>query len=112
MAAMSQISNQQGHDPDQDAEVLVDKPKTKRPPMYKVVMLNDDYTPMEFVVQVLQTFFRMGRDKAVQIMLQVHTQGRAVAGIFTQEIAETKVVQVNNHARKHQHPLLCTLEKA
>ncbi|HXG28403.1 MAG TPA: ATP-dependent Clp protease adapter ClpS, partial [Nevskiales bacterium] len=90
----------------------VDKPKTAQPPLYKVVMLNDDYTPMEFVVQVLQTYFRMDRDKAVQIMLQVHTQGRAVAGIFTRDIAETKVAQVISYARKHQHPLLCELEEA
>ena len=96
---------------DGELEVLEDKPKLQQPPLYKVVMLNDDYTPMEFVVNVLQTFFRLGRDKAVQIMLQVHTQGRAVAGIFTREIAETKVAQVNDHSRKHQHPLLCTLEK-
>jgi ATP-dependent Clp protease adaptor protein ClpS len=92
--------------------VAVDKPKTAQPPLYKVVMLNDDYTPMEFVVEVLQTYFRMTRDKAVQIMLQVHTQGRAVAGIFTRDIAETKVTQVINYARKHQHPLLCQLEEA
>jgi ATP-dependent Clp protease adaptor protein ClpS len=103
-------------EPRQDHEdglaVAVDKPKTAQPPLYKVVMLNDDFTPMEFVVQVLQTYFRMDRDKAVQIMLQVHTQGRAVAGIFTRDIAETKVTQVINYARKHQHPLLCQLEEA
>ena len=89
----------------------MDKPKTAQPPLYKVVMLNDDYTPMEFVVQVLQTYFRMSRDKAVQVMLQVHTQGKAVAGIFTRDIAETKVKQVHAHAREHQHPLLCTMEE-
>jgi ATP-dependent Clp protease adaptor protein ClpS len=103
-------------EPRQDHEeglaVAVDKPKTAQPPLYKVVMLNDDYTPMEFVVEVLQAYFRMDRDKAVQIMLQVHTQGRAVAGIFTRDIAETKVTQVINYARKHQHPLLCELEEA
>lgn len=88
------------------------KPRIKRPPLYKVVLLNDDYTPMEFVVQVLQTFFRMPHDKAVQIMLAVHTRGKAVAGIFTHEIAETKVAQVNEYARNHQHPLMCTLEQA
>lgn len=99
-------------DLDDSLAVAVDKPKLAQPPLYKVVMLNDDYTPMEFVVQVLQTFFRMTRDKAVQVMLQVHTQGRAVAGIFTRDIAETKVIQVNEHARRHQHPLLCQLEES
>jgi ATP-dependent Clp protease adaptor protein ClpS len=100
------------HGFDEETGVLEDKPRLQQPPLYKVVMLNDDYTPMEFVVQVLQVFFRIAREKAVQIMLQVHTQGKAVAGVFTLEIAETKVAQVNNHARKHQHPLMCTLEKA
>src|SRR5688572_28211508 len=99
-------------DLDDSLAVAVDKPKLAQPPLFKVVMLNDDYTPMEFVVQVLQTFFRMGRDKAVQVMLQVHTQGRAVAGVFTRDIAETKVIQVNEHARKHQHPLLCQMEES
>lgn len=99
-------------DQDDGLAVAVERPKTVQPPLYKVVMMNDDYTPMEFVVEVLQTYFRMTRDKAVQIMLQVHTQGRAVAGIFTRDIAETKVKQVNNHARQHQHPLLCQLEEA
>lgn len=88
------------------------KPKLQQPPMYKVVMINDDYTPMEFVVQVLQTFFSHTREQAVQIMLQVHQSGRGVAGIFTAEIAETKVAQVNAYARKHQHPLLTVMEKA
>jgi ATP-dependent Clp protease adaptor protein ClpS len=104
--------NEPRQDLDESTAIAVERPKTVHPPLYKVVMLNDDYTPMEFVVQVLQTYFRMDRDKAVQIMLQVHTQGRAVAGIFTRDIAETKVKQVNNYARKHQHPLLCQLEEA
>jgi ATP-dependent Clp protease adaptor protein ClpS len=99
-------------DLDESLAVAVERPKTAQPPLYKVVMLNDDFTPMEFVVQILQTYFRMDRDKAIQVMLQVHTQGRAVAGIFTRDIAETKVTQVNNYARKHQHPLLCQLEEA
>lgn len=88
------------------------KPKLRPPPMHKVVMLNDDYTPMEFVVQVLQDFFRHPREKAVQIMLQIHTQGRGVAGVFPVEIAETKVAQVNAYARRHQHPLLTITEEA
>lgn len=88
------------------------KPRVKQPPLYKVVLINDDFTPMEFVVQVLTTFFRHGHEQAVQIMLQVHTQGRGVAGIYPAEIAETRVAQVNAHARKHQHPLLTVMEKA
>ncbi len=88
------------------------KPRLKRPPLYKVVLLNDDYTPMEFVVEILQTFFRMNRSQATQIMLHVHTRGKGVCGVFTYEIAETKAAQVNDYSRKHQHPLLCTLEEA
>ena len=87
------------------------RPRLKQPPLYKVVMVNDDFTPMEFVVQILRTFFHHAQEKAVQIMLQVHTQGRAVAGIFPAEIAETKVAQVNAYARRHQHPLMTVLEK-
>ncbi|HKT31911.1 MAG TPA: ATP-dependent Clp protease adapter ClpS [Gammaproteobacteria bacterium] len=88
------------------------KPRLKKPPLYKVVLLNDDYTPMEFVVEVLQTFFRMDRSRATQIMLHVHTRGKGVCGVFTYEIAETKAAQVNDYSREHQHPLLCTLEEA
>ena len=88
------------------------KPRLKKPPLYKVVLLNDDYTPMEFVVEVLQTFFRMDRSRATQIMLHVHTRGKGVCGVFTFEIAETKAAQVNDYSREHQHPLLCTLEGA
>ncbi|MGA7801897.1 MAG: ATP-dependent Clp protease adapter ClpS [Gammaproteobacteria bacterium] len=88
------------------------RPKVKRPPLYKVILLNDDYTPMEFVVQVLETFFGMGREKATQIMLHVHTRGKGVCGVFTREVAETKVAQVNEYSRQHQHPLLCTMEEA
>jgi ATP-dependent Clp protease adaptor protein ClpS len=88
------------------------KPKVKRPPLYKVMLLNDDYTPMEFVVQVLESFFRMDREKATQVMLHVHTRGVGVCGLFTREIAETKVSQVNDYARSNQHPLLCTMEEA
>ena len=87
------------------------KPKLKRPPLYKVILLNDDYTPMEFVVQVLEHFFQMDREKATQVMLHVHTRGVGVCGVFTYEIAETKVNQVMDFARRHQHPLQCTVEK-
>lgn len=86
------------------------KPKLKRPPLYKVVLLNDDYTPMEFVVEILERFFRMNREKATQIMLAVHTQGKGVCGIYPRDIAETKAEQVNQHARDSGHPLLCEVE--
>lgn len=89
-----------------------DKPKLAKPPMYKVVLINDDFTPMEFVIDVLQRFFRMDRETAVRVMLKVHTTGAAVAGVFTAEIAETKVEQVTEYAQRHQHPLLCRLEQA
>ena len=88
------------------------RPKTKKPSMYKVLMLNDDYTPMEFVVHVLEHFFNMGREKATQVMLHVHTRGKGVCGVFSVDIAETKVNQVNRYAREHQHPLLCSMEEA
>lgn len=85
-------------------------PKLERPPMYKVILLNDDYTPMEFVVQVLEQFFGMEREKAVQVMLAVHTQGSAVVGIFPRDLAETKSEQVNRHAQDNQHPLVSRVE--
>ena len=87
------------------------KPKTKKPSMYKVLMLNDDYTPMEFVVHVLERFFNKNRDQATQIMLHVHRRGVGVCGVYPYDVAETKVVQVIDFARKHQHPLQCTMEK-
>ena len=87
------------------------KPKTARPPLYKVMLLNDDYTPMEFVVIVLEKFFGINHSQAVEIMLTVHKKGLAVVGVFSHEIAETKVAQVMDFARRHQHPLQCTMEK-
>ncbi len=86
------------------------KPELKRPPLFKVVLLNDDYTPMEFVVEVLESFFRMNREQATHVMLTVHTQGKGVCGIFTRDIAETKAAQVNQYARENEHPLLCEIE--
>lgn len=86
------------------------KPQLKPPPLYKVVLLNDDYTPMEFVVEVLEVFFRMGREKATQVMLTVHTQGKGICGVFTRDVAETKAAQVNQYAKDHQHPLLAEIE--
>ena len=88
------------------------EPKTKQPPLYQVVLLNDDYTPMEFVVDVLEKFFRMDRTTATRVMLEVHTQGKGICGVFTYEIAETKVALVTSYARDHHHPLMCTLEEA
>ncbi len=87
------------------------KPKTQKPAMYRVLILNDDYTPMEFVVYVLEQFFNKSRDQATQIMLHVHQHGVGVCGVFTYEVAETKVAQVIDAARRHQHPLQCTMEK-
>ena len=97
---------------DVDLQVQEAKPALKRPPLYKVVLLNDDYTPMEFVIEVLQNFFRMDQEKATQVMLQVHTNGKGVCGVFTREIAETKVAQVNDYSRNQEHPLMCTMEQA
>ncbi len=87
------------------------RPKVKQPPMYKVVLLNDDYTPMEFVVHILESFFNMGREQATRVMLNVHSQGKGVCGVFTREVAETKVSQVNEYARLNNHPLLCDMEE-
>lgn len=88
------------------------KPALKPPSMYKVVMHNDDYTPMEFVVHVLEHFFGMGREKATQIMLAVHTQGKATCGIYTKDIAETKAYLVSEYAQENEHPLVCDIEAA
>lgn len=99
-------------DDDTDLGVLTKtRPKTQRPPRYKVLLLNDDYTPMEFVVMVLERFFGMTHAQAFEIMLTVHKKGLAVVGVFSHEIAETKVAQVMDFARRHQHPLQCTMEK-
>jgi ATP-dependent Clp protease adaptor protein ClpS len=97
-----------------DGEKLLDvvKKKVEPPPMYKVMLNNDDYTPMDFVVEVLITFFSMDTEKANQLMLTVHYDGKAVCGIYTAEVAETKVMQVNQYARKQQHPLMCSMEPA
>ena len=91
--------------------VVKAKPKTKKPSMYKVLMLNDDYTPMEFVVHILERFFNKNRQEATRIMLHVHRRGVGICGVYTYEVAETKVTQVMDFARQHQHPLQCTLEK-
>lgn len=105
-------SIKQGLNNDDGLALQEAKPKLKRPPMYKVLLLNDDYTPMEFVVHVLENIFGMGHEQATRIMLHVHTRGVGVCGVFTRDIAETKVALVNQFARKNEHPLLCTMEKA
>ncbi len=88
------------------------KPKLKRPPLYKVILINDDYTPMDFVVHIIEIFFSRDRETATRIMLEVHTRGKGVCGIYTHEIAESKVSMVNSYSRDNQHPLLCTMETA
>lgn len=93
-----------------DLAVETAKPKLKPPPLYRVVLLNDDFTPMEFVVEVLQIFFGMGREQATQIMLMVHQKGKGVCGVYTRDIAETKATQVNQYAKANQHPLLSEIE--
>ena len=90
--------------------VQEEKPKLKRPPMYKVVLINDDYTPMEFVIDVLERFFSMDKEKATRVMLTVHTQGKGVCGVFSRDVAETKAAQVNQYSRENEHPLLCEIE--
>ncbi|MGZ8136949.1 MAG: ATP-dependent Clp protease adapter ClpS [Methylococcaceae bacterium] len=87
------------------------KPKLKKPPLYKVILLNDDFTPMDFVIEVLMEFFSMTEELATQVMLQIHTQGIGVCGTYTKDVAETKVIIVNEYSREHQHPLMCAMEE-
>jgi ATP-dependent Clp protease adaptor protein ClpS len=102
-----------GQTSNDDSSVAVQpaEPKLKRPSLYRVVIMNDDYTPMEFVVHILEQFFAMGREKATQVMLAVHTQGKGVCGVYTKDIAETKAALVNDYSRENQHPLLCEVEE-
>lgn len=97
---------------DSDVAVLPEKVKQKPPSMYQVIILNDDFTPMDFVVEVLEKFFSMSTEQATQVMLMVHTQGKAVCGTYSKDIAETKALQVNEYSREFQHPLLCKTVKA
>jgi len=106
---MTQKEITQHHDADLSTRAA--PPQLKTPSLYKVVLLNDDYTPMEFVVHVLEAFFNKDRPCATRIMLEVHTRGRGLCGVFNYEIAETKVAQVNRYARKNEHPLMCIMEK-
>ena len=103
------LGKEQG-DSDGGLALQESKPELKRPPLFKVVLMNDDYTPMEFVVEVLETFFKMNREQATHVMLTVHTQGKGVCGIYTRDIAETKAAQVNQYARENEHPLLAEIE--
>lgn len=95
-----------------DVIVAPDKPSVAKPPLYTVLLLNDDYTPMEFVVEVLTRFFNMDPERATQVMLHVHTRGRGVCGVYTREIAEAKVDTVNEYSRANRHPLMCAMEQA
>ncbi|MFY0617297.1 ATP-dependent Clp protease adapter ClpS [Shimia sp.] len=108
----SNVQMSMGDDDGGDLGVALEtRVRTKKPPLYKVLLLNDDYTPMEFVVHVLERFFAMTHAQAFEIMLTVHKKGVAVVGVFSHEIAETKVTQVMDLAQRHQHPLQCTMEK-
>jgi ATP-dependent Clp protease adaptor protein ClpS len=109
---MSEENNQDDSDFEQGVLVAEQKPEVKQPPMYKVLLLNDDFTPMDFVVSVLKQYFYKTMEQATKVMLQVHYDGAGVAGIFTAEIAETKVSHVNDHAKAEGHPLMCTMEKS
>ena len=103
----------QDMDDENDDTVLLEptKPKLKKPPMYKVILLNDDFTPMEFVVHVLEAIFGHNRESATRIMLNVHKSGKGVCGIYTKDVAETKVTQVNSYSQENKHPLLCDMEE-
>lgn len=107
---MSEFNPSTDHD---DAIAVQEaKPKLKKPPLFKVILLNDDFTPMDFVIEVLVDFFAMTEDSATQVMLRVHTQGVGVCGVFSKDVAESKVEIVNNYARENQHPLMCAMEEA
>lgn len=98
-------------DNDDSLAVQNAKPKLKRPPLYKVILLNDDFTPMDFVIEILMDFFAMSEQKATLVMLQIHTQGIGVCGTYSKDVAETKVYIVNEYSREHQHPLMCSMEE-
>ena len=108
---MIRLSSENETSSDIGSVVLEKDPELKHPPSYQVILINDDFTPMEFVVHVLEKFFSIGHERAVQIMLTVHKKGIAVVGVYSHDIAETKVTQVMDYSRKNQHPLQCTMEK-
>lgn len=99
-----------GEDDNTGLAATAEKPKLKRPPLYKVVLINDDYTPMDFVVDVLRSYFNMNAEKATQVMLKVHTEGKGVCGVFSKDVAETKAAQVNDYSKECEQPLLCSVE--
>jgi len=99
-------------EPNDDIAVQEARPQLKKPPLYKVILLNDDFTPMDFVIEVLVDFFAMTEEMATQVMLSVHIQGIGVCGVFSKDVAETKVEVVNNYSRENQHPLMCAMEEA
>jgi len=110
-----QMSQDDQNTPDDNHDLQVieqTRPKIAQPSLYKVILLNDDYTPMEFVIDILARFFNHDEEQATQIMLAVHTQGKGVCGIYTKDVAETRAMQVNQHSRQHKHPLLCEVESA
>ncbi len=109
---MGERQHDSEHQSSHDLAVEEARPRLQEPPLYRVVLINDDYTPMEFVVEVLEGIFAMQRTRATQVMLEVHTKGKGVCGAFSFDIAETKVAQVMNTAKQQQHPLLCTMEKS
>ncbi len=98
------------NDHDTGFVTATEKPKLEQPPLYKVILINDDYTPMDFVVDVLRSFFNMNIEKATQIMLKVHTEGKGVCGVYSKDVAETKAAQVNDYSREYEQPLLCSVE--
>nr|Q6FCI2.2 RecName: Full=ATP-dependent Clp protease adapter protein ClpS [Acinetobacter baylyi ADP1] len=104
------MGDSQSDEPEGDIAVQTAPPELKRPPLYAVVLLNDDYTPMDFVIEILQQYFALNLDQATQVMLTVHYEGKGVAGVYPRDIAETKANQVNNYARSQGHPLLCQIE--
>lgn len=117
MKVFGKMSEQEKNDLHRDGDghdlaVEEARPKLKRPPLYRVILINDDYTPMEFVVEVLESIFSMERPKATRVMLEVHTKGKGICGVYNFEIAETKVAQVMSIAQQQQHPLLCTMEES
>jgi ATP-dependent Clp protease adaptor protein ClpS len=109
---MSDQPKKHEHHSGYDLAVEEARPKIKQPPLYRVVLINDDFTPMEFVVEILESVFGMERTRATQVMLEVHTKGKGICGVYNFEIAETKVAQVMSIAEQHQHPLLCTMEES
>lgn len=109
-AGSDDVNGDQPGDHDTGIAATTEKPKLQQPPLYKVILINDDYTPMDFVVDVLRSFFNMNVEKATQVMLKVHTEGKGVCGVFSKDVAETKAAQVNDYSRECEQPLLCSVE--